>query len=563
MSKNKYFYPILASIIGLVVALRVVGPDLFDDTVVQDDFRQSMFWVWRFWDPSLFPKDFLADLYSDSFDKLPLLFVIYKLAPLFTDNLIFFSKLLAIVIATITCLIGYLFFEKFSGNKFYSIAFTTALAITLWCTDHVSVGHARSFIWFFVFCYMFLKYLGKSYLANLTIFISLLMSPIAFLLTIVMEAFDLLINSRTELFNIKSPQVQGLIFNLVSVLILYKFLNPHSSLLPFPDGQAYSLEEMKTLAEFNPGGRHPIFGTSINDGSWWMNEHWGMGIGFLAISKILPLAAIILCLNTFLIRDLKQFLKTLKSNPAILVYSSIFLYLFAQVSFPMIYMPSRYIGISSIIISLVIIFKGLPDLFEGFLKVFLPKLKSIQVITFVLLGLFTFVYGIYFSEPTHMFTRYVKMDKNSKQFFCKLPKDSVVASHPLLPDINMLSAICKRSIFMSYEHSRPYFSNRKIMEEVRRRNIESFKMTYAQSAKELLELMESNKVSHVIAFAGFYSPNYLARPVYNEPYNGLLRQLTQKRNFYLAEFLKSSRTNYAVISKDLLLTEVQKKYNLK
>ena len=67
MTKNKYLYPSLAALIGLLVAIQVVGPLLLNDNVVQDDFRQSMFWVWRFWDPSLFPNDFIANVFNYCF----------------------------------------------------------------------------------------------------------------------------------------------------------------------------------------------------------------------------------------------------------------------------------------------------------------------------------------------------------------------------------------------------------------------------------------------------------------------------------------------------------------
>lgn len=553
MIKSRYSYQILAFILGITVSLLVVGDLLFDDTVVQDDFRQSMFWVWRFWDPTLFPQDFITSLYADSFDRLPLLLAIYKIAPLITNNLIFFSKLVAIIIAALTTMIGYLFFEKLSGNKIHALAFALALAITLWCTDHVAASHARSFIWLFILNYMFLKSAQYNLMAILSIFISLLISPIAFLITLVMEGFDLLINSSKNLFNYKSIQVQGLIFNSACVIVIYKLFHLTSPLLPFPDGEPYSLEEIKNLAEFNPGGRHPIFGSTLWDGSWWFNENWGMGIGFLPISQIIPIAIILAAAYLIVSHKNFNFLALFKSNSALLVYASLSLYFFSQFTFPLLYMPSRYIGISSIIISLIIIFMVLPKLLSIAFSSFKNRSYRSQAVTSISLIIFSFSYTVYFLAPKHQYTRYVKMDTTIKKFYDQLPPNVTLVAHPLLPDINLVSAICKRSIFMSYEHSRPYFANKKIIEEVRRRNVESLKMTYASSPKELWTLMKENKVTHIIAFAAFYSPQYLSKPNYNKPYIELLSELVQKDTFFLAEFLKKKGATYSIIPRDLLL----------
>lgn len=554
MTKSKYFYPGLAAVIGLLVALQVVGPVLFNDGVVQDDFRQSMFWVWRFWDPSLFPNDFVADMYTDAFDRLPLLWVLYKVAPFFTNNLVFYSKLLAIILAGLTTCAGYLFFEKLSGSRLQSIAFTIALATTLWCTDHLSAVHARSFIWLFLFLYMYLKLSAQTLFAQISILVSLFIGPVVFLLCLVMEGFDLLINATKDILKPKSLRFMGMAINSLAVLIVYKIIDWQSAVVVFPDGKPYSLEEMKMLPELNPGGRHPIFGSSIWDGSWWTNEHWGMGIGFLPISKVVILAGILIGVYLIFYNKELQLIKILKSVPALLFYASLSLYIAAQIFFPVLYMPSRFIGISSIVLSLIIIFLVLAKLFEDIILTFMNKtIKDISKAVFILLLIFVSGYWFYYSKPQNQFTRYVSMDIKVKQLYDKLPQDVLIAAHPLLPDINLISAISKRSIFMSYEHSRPHFNNKSILEEVRRRNEEALRMTYASSATELLELMERNNVTHVAAHIAFYNPQYLASPRYNEPYNPLLRELVAKNRFYLFDFLKRKRASYAIVTKETLL----------
>jgi hypothetical protein len=552
MTKNKYLYPSLAALIGFLIAIQVVGPLLFNENVVQDDFRQSMFWVWRFWDKSLFPDDFIANIYSGTFDRLPLLWMIYAIAPFVTNNMVFFSKFVVIILASGTSLFGFLFFDKISSNKILSLGFTTALATMIWCTDHLSAAHARSFIWIFIFAMMYFKLCGKDQLASIMTLASLFISPIAFLVCFVIEGFDILLNYRKELFDFKSLKLRWLLINAAIVVLVYKVIPWTTPNLPFADSEIYSVEELKQLPEFLPGGRHPIFGSSLWDGSWWNNEHWGLGIGFLPISDILIWAMALAVVGFVMYRKRYKVTELLTSIPACLLYASLALYIAAQILFPLLYMPSRFLGIPLLIIALVIIFLIGEVLLQDLLNTFAGKTLTASAnasFLSILIIVATIGFWFYFTRPQRQYTRYVTMNDQTAKIYKSLPKDVLIAAHPLLPDINLVSTIAKRSVFMSYEHANPSF-NKKILAEVRRRNIESFNMVYAQSAEELKELMDKNKVTHIAAYAGFYSPQYLSNPKYIEPYNTYLKELLHgKKNFYLLDLLNKSNAAYSIISR--------------
>lgn len=552
MTKNKYLYPSLAALIGFLVAIQVVGPLLFNENVVQDDFRQSMFWVWRFWDPSLFPDDFIANVYSGSFDRLPLLWMIYAIAPFLTKSLIFYTKFAAIILAALTSVFGFLFFDKLSSNKILSLAFTAAFATMLWCTDHLSVVHARSFVWIFIFAVSYFKLSGKDQFASITTLSSLFISPIAFLICFAIEGFDLLLNYRKELFDLQSSKLRWLLINATMVILIHKVIPWNNPNLPFADSEIYTVAELKLLPEFLPGGRHPIFGSSLWDGSWWNNEHWGLGIGFLPISNIIFWALGLIFMVLFLYRARYKVTELLTSIPACLLYASLALYIAAQVLFPLLYMPSRFLGIPLLIIALVIIFLTAEVLLQDLVNTFAGKaLTESAKASFlsILIIVATIGFWFYFTRPQRQYTRYVTMNDQTAKIYKKLPQDALIAAHPLLPDINMASVIAKRSVFMSYEHTTSSF-NKQVLAEVRRRNIESFKMLYAQSADELKELMDENKVTHIVAHIGFYSPQYLSNPKYIEPYNSSLKELLQgKKDFYLLELLKKTNASYSIITR--------------
>lgn len=550
-SSEKIFFAIAVFAVTLI-SWQVMGPILNNDTVVQDDFRQSMFWLWRNWDPELFPENFSANLYSTMLVRLPILGFIYALAPFITDSLVWFSKFLALLTAIVSGAYAYLYFLKLSKNKYISLAFTIALATIFWATDHISAAQARSFIWPVFLVYLYYKEQQKHISAGLTTFISLFISPIAFLMVLGAEFFSLLLNRPKDLINFKDPTTLSLAVNSIAVVLWYKVLVPDSAcyIEGFSDGRILSVEELKKLPEFLPGGRHPIFGSSIWDGSWWENEHWGLGIGYLEISQIIIIAAV-LALIYFVLQffkgrnPLEVILSAFRSSTGLIFLSSLSLYAAAQVLFPALYMPSRYLNVSTLLISAVVIFfvsfSLLKELFAVVDAKSVPNSNNIASIGVIVISLF-----FWFYYKDHYFTRYVSMSKQAKEILEDLPYDSLIAGHPLHPDLNNASAIAKRSVFIDYEHSTPSY-NEKVLEEVRRRNVIALALTYTESREEAIGFMEENGITDFLAHKAFYSKDFIARGSYIEPYNDLHRKLLARRNFFFEKYLDKLGANYAVV----------------
>jgi|GEM_PF-2864413 len=534
----------IALLLCFLVSWQVIGPILFDDTVVQDDFRQSMFWLWRNWDSGLFPKsDFLTGLYESQIYRLPLLSFIYALAPFFTDNLVFFSKIFVLVLAIATCFYAYLFFYSLSRDDVYAACYTVLLGVTLYATDHLTVAHARSFIWLFVFAYIYYKNNKQNLIASLLTFIALFVSPIAFLLLMTMEAYSLLF--AKSIFDFKNNTLRFLAFNSLAALLLYKVLVPESKAASAPGFafETFTKPELMTLPEFLPGGRHPLFGSRLMDGTWWANEHWGLGIGFLKISVLLPIAVVLAILLALVLR--KQINRGFFLSPVMtLLYSALTLFFAAQFLFPTLYYPSRYLGISSLILSLLLIVYALQTLIDNQLEGLKKYAKVAKIVASVFVVV---IFYSYFSQ--YYFTRYVQINPKLKQVLSNLPKDSVFAAHPLLPDLSLIPVAAKRMVFMDYEHAYPSL-NKHLLEEVRRRNLVVIDLTYAASAAEAAEIMRANNISHFIAHKFFYTPAYTAKPSYVEPYNEHLREVIAKNNgrYFFDQRLDQANTSYMLVS---------------
>ena len=555
------------------------------DNVVQDDFRQSLFWAWQYWDLELFSNDFFKDTYESVMFKTPLLLLIIKIFALLNLNLIFASKLFVLILSVFSSLLAFLFFRKYlkslevfqicSNNEFLALCFSIVMTVVFWCTDHLSAMSARSFIWIALFGYMYLKLLNKNIWAFALSLFLLFLSPVTFLLCLVMEGFYWLINliknftkSKKDqnilirLKNIMNIEFYSILINSISAFIFHKIILKDMGVLG--RGTPFTVEEMKRLPELNPGGRHPIFGSSIWNGTWWNNEHWGLGIGYLKISEViiwaLVLASIVIIFNVWQIfieksklKSLeKSYLSLLQSPPVILLYASVFLYFASQFLFPTLYLPSRYLGVPLLLVSVVFLFSytyfsinHIPSFLESLgLKSFKTE-KYRSVFIYFIIGIFTLVFYLYFRNYYH--PRFVSINPQLKAVLEKTPKDSLIAGHPALPDLSTVSITCKRKVFIDYERSLSY--TREGLTEIRRRTKASLDMVYARSEAEFRRLATEDGISHFLVHAGFYSPQYLLNPRYIEPYNAYLRKLTYNQrpeDFYLYRFLKEKNAGFII-----------------
>ena len=239
----------------------------FDDSVVQDDFRQSFYWIWKLWDSSLFENCFFIDMYRSHLVRMPILNFIYNLGPSLVASPILYSKILAVIISVITTISSYFMMNSFMDSRkekqtnFIALMFSFVVAVMLWCTDHVSVAHSRSFIWLGLFTYLFFDNEKKDLLKSIWIFILLLLSPFAFLICLGMQFFAWLLKSVRERVLNRDINFYSLAFNAISVLFLYKVI--FADIATQGVGEEFTRAEMELLPEFNPGGRHPIFGVGV------------------------------------------------------------------------------------------------------------------------------------------------------------------------------------------------------------------------------------------------------------------------------------------------------------
>ena len=542
-------YALLSLVIGLGISLFNVLPVLFQDNIVQDDFNQSYFWVWKLWDPTLFENYFLVDIYQSHLVRTPIVNFIFHLGPYLTDNLIFFNKILAILIGTFSTLFAFLYFHQVTKNKVLSIMYTLLMACIFWYTDHVSNACTRCYLWMGLFAYMYYREAGKKYIASLVCFIMLLMSPFVFLLCLGMEFLFFLFSLDYKNISVSIRKnigsLSALLFNTFSVALIYLVI--FKDVKTMGKGTIFTLEEMKALPELNHGGRHPIFGASLMDGTWFTNLHWGLPVGKFGLYHVLILAMLFVLASMFLYFKRHKLKETLvsvfTSSAGVLFLTSILLYTAAQITFPLLYMPNRYIAVPWLLLSILIPF-FLVYVLVDYLRERRKHLMSLSYIAFALVC----VCSLYVTRNLHD-PAFMKMSNEIKAYVERLPKDAVIAGHPSLDDLSLIPMVTKRMSFVDKERSIAY--SKDILDEIRRRTITSFTMIFATSKSELVNLMESNGVTHILVNRWFYKKKYRNNPKYYKPYNKTIRSIistNKEKGFYLKQLMKEKGLRYTVFS---------------
>lgn len=544
----------IITLISVSIGYEIISRILLDPCVVQDDFRQCFFWGWSLFDKELFVNDFFTGMYQSLFVKTPLLYGIYKIAPWFTDDLILYGKIILIIISLLTGFAAFAFFSSlqkkyklFEGSHYALIAlgFTICIQVLSWSTDHLAAAHARSFIWFGLLLYMHFKLNNQNIQAACFTLLLLMISPISFLLCFAMEFFSLIINHKTKF--LRSIEFAGLSLSGLTAAFMYLYL--FKDIKTQGVGTPFSVAELKQLPEFNPGGRHPIFGSSIWDGTWWVNEHWGMGmkglvIGYLIITSFTVIIIFLLssCFSKKLRSKLSQILTAI---PTKLFYASISLYFAAQLLFPTLYLPSRYLNTPSLLLSVIILYTCIVEIAYLLSKSKILKGRS-AIFTSLIAISFSICFWVYFKKHYH--PAFKRINPQVREALLQTPKNSLIAGHPIWPDLNTASITAKRKVFIDYERSMSY--TKESLAEIRRRNVVALTMTYAKSKEEFVKLAKENGITHFLIHSQLFSNDYLSDPYYIEPYNKVLKTLTKRTNnekFFLEEFLEDQHQSYLLI----------------
>lgn len=437
--------------------------------IVQDDARLHIVWLQRLTDPQLFPDDTIADYYGiiqPAGFKL-----LYRFAATLGIDALTLAKILPLLLALIAT--AYLFWATLSLFPVPIAGTLTTLLLNqnIWIRDDLISVAPRAFVYplFSAFLYYLLKNNSIGWILSLIVlglFYPQMMIVAVALITLRLIKWQ---GFKPHL----SKRPQDYILWLLALSLTGAMLLTFSHRVAAQVGELTSLEEMKALPEFYPGGRGEYFGVPFL--SFWFDGSSGMRFPLFPpiiwLGVLLPL--VLWQANATSPRiKLLAFSLAPHITPQVriigqLLVSAIALFFLAHLIFPTLYLPSRYtfystrfvlILASGLMLTLVTCDwwhwlkqqkRPLRDWnWQNYAAVLLSSAFAIAVlITPAIPPLFLGGQGWVTGQPASLFAH-----------IANSPKDSLVAS--LITDINdNIPAFSQRSVLTGREFALPYHRN--------------------------------------------------------------------------------------------------------
>ena len=330
------FWFFLSLIFAAIYSFLALQKAFSSEYVIQDDARQHVFWMGRFLDSSLFPKDLIADYYQSI--APPGYKALYRFMAALGIDPVTFSKFLPGILGLITT--GYCFAVCVELLPVPLTGFIGALLLNqnLWMQDGLVSGTAKAFVppLLLAFLYYFLQRNLPGVGAVLVLF-GLFYPPFVLICALVL-IFDLWRWQPPYL----SRNRRDRWFCAVGLGVAFAVLLPYL-LTASEFGPVISLAEARRLPEFQAGARTSFF---YPDDPWhfWFNAS---RTGIRLPSALIPSPVYAGLLLPFMLRFPSFFPLSEKVSPKIIVLlksiaAGLTLFFAAHALLFALYLPSRY-----------------------------------------------------------------------------------------------------------------------------------------------------------------------------------------------------------------------------
>jgi hypothetical protein len=422
--------------------------------IVQDDARQHIFWMMRFVDAELFPKDFIANYFQS---VAPAGYsILYKLAATIGIHPLFFHKILPLFLGLISTY--YCFGICLEMLPVPMTGFIASLLLNqhMWMTDDLASTTPRAFI--YPIFLGFLYYLLRGWLLPCLSAIALIgvFYPPYALVAVGVLILRLLSweNGRLCL----SPDRTNYLFCSAGLGVAFLVMLPYT-LDKSEFGPTYTAAEAKTMGVFAADGRNAFFRPNPID--YWLT---GRGSGIFPKSLFTPvthcagllLPLLLLFRSTFPLADRIHSKIWLLLQ---LLLASLGMFFAAHATIFKLYQPGRYTAYSLRIIivlmsaiALTLIIDGVAHWATAANTNFSHK-NLVALITTAVIAIAVVLYPCLVEKfPT---VGYVegKMPE-LYEFFQQQPKDITIAS--IAPETDNLPAFSQRSVLVAKEYAVPY-----------------------------------------------------------------------------------------------------------
>ncbi len=501
-------------------------PPGVDLLVFDDDARQHVYWTAKFQDPELFREDLLTEFISSPMMDPPGYQFIYRLGTVFLNPL-----RLSQLISLLLLLFSLWFLELWSkslipdsrGRFFLQVLF---LFFSLYDS---SGGFPRSFAFPLLLGFMALLQRGATLWGGLVLVLEALLYPPILLNTLAMAGLWALGEFRRAGWSRQSlSRAISLAVGCAVAMLLLLWVYVYSDMRLF--GPQVSLQEAKSMPEFWKGGRSAFF--RENTLEFLLLGRSGIGAEYLGGF------ALILAGMAFLggIKAIR-----IPASAVHLCWTSLLLFGIAHLLLFKLHLPSRY-TIYTLPLAFMLAIGASTGPFLLATKGIWIRVKAGEFwgrfqsrkLALLLLALILTVYAWAQGHViVNMDTQVAVLDRSQRQmlaFLQELPKDTLVAAHPL--DADNVPLVSRRKVLANQELSLPYQMG--YYRKIRQRILDFFEAYYAGDWGEIEEFVSKYRIGALVVNKEHFTPSFLQGSIYLEPFHSFAKKkLEETKEFAL------------------------------
>ncbi len=515
-SPRMIFWFSLSLIFAAIYGILALQQAFSGEYVVQDDARQHIFWMQRFSNAGLFPKDLIAD-YFQSIAPLGYTAVYQIPAAVGIDPLLL-SKLLPVLLGLLTT--GYCFGVCVQLLPVPMTGFIGAMLLNqnLWMQDGLISATPKAFL--YPLFLAFLYYLLQRSLIPCLVAIALL--GLFYPLLVLVCACLLILQCCWDRIHLRSHRRDYLFCAAglgIAILVLLPYALGSSEFAP-----VITAAEARKLPEFATEGRASFF----NDNDPW--EFWfnASRSGIRLPSALMPPLVYAGFLLPILLRYPSQFPLSKQVSGGIillpqLILASLAMFFAAHALLFKLHLPSRYTQHSLRIVMVTAAAVALTLLLDAvFQKAQLISsvTRLLPLASSLLLAAALILYPS--TLKSFLWTGYVMGGvPELYEFFQQQPQDIVIAS--LADEVNNLPTFSKRSILVGSEYAIPYHQG--YYRKFRQRTIELIQAQYSQDLADVQQLIQKYGIDFWLLNRAAFTPEYIASDRWIQQYQPLATQV--------------------------------------
>ena len=510
INRSRIFWLGLSTVVVLIYGIESLKAAFETKYIIQDDARQHIFWMRRFFDTELFPEDLIAD-YFQSVAPWGYKIFYWLITSLGIDP-IFLGKLLPIFLGLISTI--YCFGVSLQILPIPAVGFFTSFILnqSLWMEDDLVSATPRAF--FYPLFLAFLYYLLRGSLFPILVAIAL--QAIFYPQTVLLSLSILTI----RLFSYHQKRLKFTLIKLNYWLWLGGIITAAIILLPYK----LAATEFGPIITTTAAKIQPIFNYADSTyGRAFFFHHnplvfWltGPRSGILFVGLFSPFAIASLLLPFLLKKEKFPLGKQVSDKVGILVQifiASVGLFVLAHIFLFQLHFPNRYIYHSMRVMMAIAGGIALIIWLDSYLKEIIYQIENN----------FTFLQGIYLGCTTLLLVlfsiipfstdltidnqSYIKgKEKELYEYLLAQPKDKLIAS--ISKESNNIPTFAQRSTLVAQEYSLPYHLG--YYSQFSRKAIDLIQAQYTPNPEEVNNFIHNYGVDFWLLDLTAYNPRYVA-----------------------------------------------------